>query len=454
LLVGIPFLFLQLGIGHRAMRMSPMALRAVGRNWEWVGWTGLLFALILAATTSVMLAWIGESVHLYATGAVSGDAISLGTSIDANVLQKSTDPSALDGIVQPVGIGVGVAWLLALILGSGGINRLSVIPRLMIPITISGALVLTGLLLCDRGFPVANGSLNGLWLRFNPDWSALGETRTWLAAIGWAAGVLVVGTSLMTGFASRLPGRADLRNHGSLMIGLALLLIVLCAAAVATAEGVAARSVWSRVADLPGGAGRTMLSTIPGAILSTDYHPVIQNSMLGVYVAIVFAAGLSLMAAVTHALAMGMQEKFGMSRVRGSLLVALGGSAIGLILSMRGGAVWIEALREWITALGLVPLGILLAIAVGWFSRPERIVNHINATSRSRIGAGWRFLVRFVVPIALAAVVLQAIGRETMETATMPLWMRLVALALLFASLGMATVLSRQRPAMAGPEEE
>jgi hypothetical protein len=36
----------------------------------------------------------------------------------------------------------------------------------------------------------------------------------------------------------------------------------------------------------------------------------------------------------------------------------------------------------------------------------------------------------------------------------MPLWMRLVALALLFATLGMATVLSRQRPAMAGPEEE
>jgi len=58
LVVGIPLMILELGIGHRMRGSAPLSLAKIDRRWEWCGWwpvMTVMFGIMLYYT--VIIAW-------------------------------------------------------------------------------------------------------------------------------------------------------------------------------------------------------------------------------------------------------------------------------------------------------------------------------------------------------------------------------------------------------------
>ena len=48
---------------------------------------------------------------------------------------------------------------------------------------------------------------------------------------------------------------------------------------------------------------------------------------------------------------------------------------------------------------------LLELIAIGWFSNSEKIMNFINQNSMVKIGGVWRFMIRYIIPLIVLAVI-------------------------------------------------
>ena len=55
--VGIPLLILELGLGHKMRGSAPMSFAKVNRHWEWLGWWQILMAVVIAFYYVMIIAW-------------------------------------------------------------------------------------------------------------------------------------------------------------------------------------------------------------------------------------------------------------------------------------------------------------------------------------------------------------------------------------------------------------
>jgi NSS family neurotransmitter:Na+ symporter len=61
---------------------------------------------------------------------------------------------------------------------------------------------------------------------------------------------------------------------------------------------------------------------------------------------------------------------------------------------------------------GLVVVGILECILVGWLFRTELIRNHINKVSDLKIGFWWDFIIKFFIPVVLTLILISDLINE------------------------------------------
>ena len=58
LIVGIPLMILELGIGHRMRGSAPLSLARCTRKWEWAGWFAVLIVMYgIMLYYSTIIAW-------------------------------------------------------------------------------------------------------------------------------------------------------------------------------------------------------------------------------------------------------------------------------------------------------------------------------------------------------------------------------------------------------------
>ena len=56
--VGIPLMILEMGLGHKMRGSAPMSFAKVNRNWEWCGWWAVSLAMYgIMLYYSVIIAW-------------------------------------------------------------------------------------------------------------------------------------------------------------------------------------------------------------------------------------------------------------------------------------------------------------------------------------------------------------------------------------------------------------
>ncbi|ANG61886.1 symporter [Marinobacterium aestuarii] len=393
-LIGIPLLMAEVLIGRRGKQSPPDAMRAlaleagVSPRWQLVGWVGVMTGFVLLSFYLVVAGWAVAYIFNAGSGVFTG-----ASSDDIGALFNSlvSDPvaSTLWGTL--------VLAVTAAIVIKGVKQGLERAVTIMMP----GLLLILLLLV---GYSMTTGSFGqGFAFMFNPDFSKLTGTSV-LVALGHAFFSLSLAGGGMMTYGSYLPKQVSL--------GRTILTIGLLDTLVALIAGLAIFPIVFANGLEPGAGPGLIFVTLP---LAFGQLPLGQLVGVLFFVMLSFAALTSAISLLEPAVSW-LTEKRGLSRLRAGLMTAAGiwllslGSVFSFNLWQEHrlyGKTFFDVL-DYLTSGWIMPLsGLAMAIFTGWVMT--------RAATGEEVGTGlgyslWRWLIRYVVPVGIVAIFLNAIG--------------------------------------------
>lgn len=398
-LVALPILVAELLIGRRGHHSPPAAMRAAacaeGRSplWSLAGWLAVATGFVILTFYSVIGGWVFD----YLAGSLGGGL--RGT--DAQAAQARFQALLAD----PLRL---VLWhtafmsATAIIVGRGvrrGIERAA---RVLMP-----ALVL--MLLALVGYGAAAGDL-GAAVRFLFGFDATRvDAQVVLAAIGQAFFSIGVGMGLMMTYGAYLAREVSLPRTA--------LIIAAADTGVAILAGLAVFAlVFGNDLEPAGGPGLVFV-TLPIAFAAMPAGTFFG----GLFFLLLLVAALTSAVAILEPVVSWAEERRGIGRVRGTAAAAFTAWLIGVGCALSfnrwrdfrpfgwlgtAGDKGLFDLLDHLTSAVTMPLGgILVALFAGWRMSRQATLAELGLAD-GLLYRTWRWLLRTVVPLAIAAVLL------------------------------------------------
>lgn len=406
-LIGFPLLLTETLIGRHGQSSAPGSFRKVAeasgasRSWEWVAGLGVLSAFLIFAFYCVIGGWvlyyIGVFVQdLFASGVVGGAF-------------AGTPPDTVEGLFPAlIGNGILASSLTIAFMAitlffvargvSGGIELVAVylMPAffiLLIAITIYGA------------FGGAFGQTLSYLFTFEP---AKLTGPVMLAAVGQAFFSLSLGVAGMITYGAYVGRNVNLAGTSTI--------IAAADSAVALIAGLCIFPIVFAAGLAPNGGLGLMFQTLPHAF---QEMPVGSLIGLAFFIMVGFAALTSSVGLLEVPTAWVM-DRYRFARPVAAIMVCLAAAVLGVLsalsfgplgsfhplgfLPMFEGMGVLDSLDTITSRLFMPVCGLLTAVFVGWIAE-KRLVDSENGL-RGPMAGVWRFLVRWLCPLALAAILI------------------------------------------------
>jgi len=401
--IGIPIMMAEVMLGRRG-RQSPInTMRTLAReenasrHWKWLGWAGMLGGFLILSYYSVIAGWALAYVFRVGSGVFTG-------------LTPDGVQSIFSGLVgDPERL---LAWhtifmvMTMFVVARGVSHGLEKAVRLLMPALFVLLLILVGYAWNSGGFH------QGMEFLFKPDFHRITGNGV-LIAMGHAFFTLSLGMGAIMVYGSYLPDSASIAKTSiavSIMDTVVAILAGLAIFPIVFANGLE-----------PGVGPGLIFQTLPIAFGHMDY-----GAFFGMlfFILLVFAAWTSAISLIEPAVAWLVENKR-MSRVYASMTAGIVTWGFGLLTVLSFNR-WSEIkllagidvfhdstifdLLDYLTANIMLPLGgLLIAIFAAWKMSRESSMDELNMGDRFFYPL-WRFLVRYITPIAVIIVFLHAIG--------------------------------------------
>jgi len=393
--IGIPIMIAEIMLGRRGRRspINTMAYLAKqeGRHpsWQLLGWMGIIAGFVILSFYSVVAGWTLAYVFRMAGGAFAGESAEAIAGMFGALV---SDPERM------------LAWhtifiVLSVVVVSRGVaSGLEKAVRVLMP-------ALFVLLLVMVVYAMTTGHfMAGVTYLFQPDFSKL-SAEGFLSAMGQAFFSLSLGMGAIMIYGSYL--------HRSASIGRNAVIIATMDTSVAILAGLAIFPIiFSYGLDPQLGPGMVF------KVLPLAFGNIPGGQFFGTlfFLLLVFAAWTSAISLLEPVVAW-LVEHLTLSRVRAS---AFAGTLVWLlgVLSLLSLNVWSEFtlfgknimdLFEFLAANLMLPLGgLLIAVFAGWLLSQRSSREELGM--RDSLYRLWQFLIRYLAPVAVAVVLLNAVG--------------------------------------------
>ncbi|MCD6378095.1 MAG: sodium-dependent transporter [Planctomycetes bacterium] len=415
-IVGIPMLILEFSLGHMTQRAAPDAYRAINRKTEPIGWWAILLGFVIITYYPVILAYCGSFLIECIKGVIyhSGELAWKGKGLAGvndhfyhQYLQMWTEkelasgvkPWAFGKLVSPIVISLAVIWILMYLCIFRGVRAVSKVVMLTVPLPWIMLLILT-----IRGLTLP-GAARGLNFYLDPKWSELAKPETWRWAFGQMFFSMSLAFGVMITYASFLHRKNDLNNNATIT-GLADLGTSFVAGiAVFATLGAMSFATQQQGHYIPvttvakGGPGLAFVA-FPYALAQLPY-----SAWFGiVFFVALLTLGIDSAFSITETVLASLVDKTGWDRNKTLIGMTIVGFVLGLVYCTRGGLYWIGAIDDFINGWdGIILMGLLECVILGWAYRLKRLREHANERSDWTLGWWWDITIRFAAPIVLSA---------------------------------------------------
>ena len=400
LLVGLPIMMAEIMIGRRGRHSPINSLRLIARDeglspaWQGLGWLGVAAGFMILSFYSVVGGW----ALYYGFEAFQGGFRGIDT---------DTAGTLFEGVLASPGLVV--LWHSVFLLLLFGIVAAGVKSGLQRAVTWLMPLLFLLLLFLVLYGALTGGFAETLAFMFQPDFSVI-DGGTILTALGQAFFTLSLGMGAIMVYGAYLPSRASIPANTLWIVGMDTLTAIIAGLAIFPI-------VFS--AGMEPGQG-------PGLVFVT--LPVVFGEiMLGTLLGMAFFVLLSV-AAITSGISLlepavaYLTERGPLGRAGAAAIIAFAiwllGIAAGLSLN-----VWADVrilpfadlgifdLLEFVSNDIMLPLGgLLIAVFAAWRIRPRTRLAELGMQPDSLRFRLWLVITRFVAPLAVVFVFLNALG--------------------------------------------
>lgn len=394
IVIGMPVMMSEILIGRRGRRNPVATMELLGKeegssaNWRWVGGMGVLAGILILSYYSVIAGWTLAYTVKSATGVFTGaTAEAVGAQFGGFV-----------GDWKMVALCHTLFMALAIFVVARGVERgLEQAVRFMVP-------ALLVLMLVLLGYSINSGYFGqGVAFMFTPDFDRL----TWgsvLAALGQAFFTLSIGMGAIMAYGAYLPEETSISGASAAVVTADTAIAILAGLAIFPL-------VFANGLDPADGPG-LVFQTLPlafgqmagGVFFSTIF-----------FVLLSFAAWTSAIGLMEPAVAW-LVEHYNRTRAQATIMIGglIWGIGFGSVLSFNvladitflAGTIFDNV--DYLTSNIMLPLGgLLITVFAGWVMCRNSTSDELG--SSGTLYKAWRVLARFIAPIGILFVLINAV---------------------------------------------
>ena len=398
-LLGIPGMLCEFIVGRHGAANAVHAYKKLGNRKQWgvIGYLGVLTAMIILGFYAVVAGWCLQYLYASIAGDIHGDK---------NFVEQYFVNFSGDALL-PIIWAVAFVIITHFIITRGVRNGIERASNLLMPTLF---ILLIVIVIASCSLP---GAMEGVRFLFKPDLTKIDSTVL-MEALGQAFFSLSLGTACLCTYASYFSRQTNLFRAATEIAWLDSLIAILAGLMIFPAA--------AAVGVKPDSGPSLIFITLPN-VFEQAFSDI---AGLGYVISILFYTLLSL-AALTSTISMHeigtvfFREEFHISRGKAAAIVTTICCTIAVFCSLSMGnrpemqimGMPILSFCDALTANVLLPLGAFLTcIFLGWFV-PKHIVKD-EFTNFGTVSNGiyktWLFIIRYVCPLAIAAIFLHQIG--------------------------------------------
>lgn len=395
LLLGIPVMLSELVIGRRGQRNTFGAFRrlAPGKPWWIIGVMGIAAAFMILAFYSTIAGWTLEYIVKSFANAFQGQT-SDGLAEMFRVFHT--------GIFWPLFWQVIFIFMTAWIILSGVQKGIEKYSKILMPF-----LVALLIIMAIRAITLP-GAMGGLQFLFKPDFSEL-NTSVFLSALGQAFFSLSIGMGAIITYGSYIQKNNNLTSIAAQVSIADTLIAVLAGVAIFPA-------VFAFGLDPAEGPG-LIFHVLPS---------IFQQLPGGYFFAIIFfillaIAALTSSISILEVVVAFLVEELNLNRRKATIMAASAAMFVGVFCtlsfsSLSGvtlGGRTIFGVLDFTASNILLPLGgLLIVLFVGWVLKAEAVRDELSNSGhlKVRLFGFFRFIIKFIAPVAIAIIFFNSIG--------------------------------------------
>ncbi|MHC4504300.1 MAG: sodium-dependent transporter, partial [Planctomycetota bacterium] len=439
LTAGIPLLILEFSVGQMMQGSAPKALRKLNKNFEWVGWFALLVASVISVYYAVIMAYswnyLYDSISVAMPWSAGGEGTEESYFYDT-FLQRTTAAGVWWHVRWPIVLGLAATWVSVFLIIYKGVHRVGKIVLVTVPLPWVILCILT-----IRGLTL-EGASAGVEYYLRPDFEKLKDPATWLAAYGQIFFSLTIGFGVMIAYASYRPRKSDVTNSAFIVSFANCMTSFIAGFAVFSVLGFLAFKKGVPVEDVVAGGPGLAFVAYPAAITKMGDLGAIWPPLIGIlFFTTLLSLGIDSLFSLVEALGAGFHDHFPkVKRVHLTAAFCTGGFLLGIFFCMRGGLGFVDLFDYWTNKYGLVLVGLLQCVLVGYFYSSHRIRDFADDVSEVKLRGWWELCVKVITPVVLVYLLSNALVKEfttAYGASDWPEWMLWVArlgFVLLFAA--------------------
>lgn len=389
LTTGIPLMILEFSLGHKYHKPAPAALGHVKKRLEVLGWFALLIGFGIVAYYAVVMGWCFNYLAYSFNLAWGQDTQAF---FFNQFLQISESPMQIGGIQWMIVLGLVLTWIFviaAIWKGAKTVGKV-VYFTVTIPWIILIVLVVRGVTL--------PGAVEGLKFYLTPQFSALLNYKVWLAAYSQVFFSLTIGFGVQITYASFLKKESDIVNNA--------FIVSLANNATSFVGGLAVFSVLGYYAHLSGLPVSEVVKSGPQLAFVT--YPTIIGllpvgaSIFGIlFFLMLLTLGIDSAFSLVEAGAASVIDKFKIKRIHANIGFGVIAFVVGILFTTKAGLYWLDIVDHFMNNFGLLIVGIVQCIAIGYFYNTKEMREYANSKSDFTIGRWWDFSVKYLTPIVV-----------------------------------------------------
>ncbi|MCJ2534113.1 MAG: sodium-dependent transporter, partial [Candidatus Thermoplasmatota archaeon] len=273
-----------------------------------------------------------------------------------------------------------------------GVNRIGKIVAITVPIPTILLIILT-----IRGLTLP-GAIEGISYYLTPDFSRLTDVNVWLAAYAQVFFSLGVAQGIMITYASFLKKKSDITNNAFIISLADAGTSFLAGFTVFSVVGYLAASQGVGVTELGIGGPTLTFITYPTAI---SLLPVAASFFGMIFFIALLTFGIDSAFSMVEPMVSGLHGKFRITKAKATGFMCIIGFFISLLFATGSGLHWLDIVDHFIANFGLVMIGLVECLILGWMYKISKLRKHANETSEIKIGIWWDYLIKFVIPFVL-----------------------------------------------------
>lgn len=390
--LGVTVMLSEFTIGRRAQRnvFGSFKSLAPGTPWYLIGIMGVVAAFVILSFYSAVAGWTLE----YIVRSVNG-------SFQSSETLSSAFSNFITHPFRPIVWQLIFMLLTALIVAGGIKNGIEKYNKILMPL-----LVVFLLILCVRAVTLPN-SFEGIKFLFYPDFSKI-TAKTLLFAMGQAFFSLSLGMGTLITYSSYF-GKSENLGATAINVSIADTLVAILAGVVIF-PAVFAFSIE------PSSGPSLVFITLPEIFKQMPF-----GSLFGlIFFSLLAVAALTSTVSVLEVVVAYFSEEFKISRKKAIIISSVSISLLGILASLSFGPLKsilifkksIFDLLDFTASNVLLPLGgVFIVIFVGWYMTKKDVHDEIsnNKSLKVRFFPYYLFIVRFIAPLAIAAIFIYSI---------------------------------------------